>query len=199
MAHLQKHDKNLHFDIVKVNNGADEYCNKEDTRLDGPWSFGVRPARYNKKGDKARQNRELVEMGPEKAVELGYVRIEKYLELKRNIDAYKLATLKPTTSATTRGVWVWGESGSGKSSYVRDTYGEYYDKSQSKWWDGYTGQKTVLLDDHDNPCLGHYLKRWADHYPCTGETKGACVPLVHERFVVTSNHSIEDLYRNEGE
>ena len=57
MAHLKKHCGVSHFEIVKINNGADEYCNKEDTRLDGPWSFGVRPARRNQKGDVARLNK----------------------------------------------------------------------------------------------------------------------------------------------
>lgn len=60
---------------MKVNNGADDYCNKEETRLEGPWSFGVKPARLNKKGDLARRNQELLEMGPEKAVENGIISI----------------------------------------------------------------------------------------------------------------------------
>ena len=47
-----------------VNNGADDYCNKEETRVEGQWSFGQKPARLNKAGDKARLNRELLEMGP---------------------------------------------------------------------------------------------------------------------------------------
>jgi len=53
---------------VIINNGADVYCNKDETRLEGPWSFGVRPARKNKHGDTARRNRELMEMGAEEAV-----------------------------------------------------------------------------------------------------------------------------------
>jgi len=56
-----------------------------------------------------------------------------------------------------------------------------------------------LLDDHDNGCLGHYLKIWMDHYACTGEYKGGTVPLVHRDFVITSNYSPEDLYGKDGE
>ena len=72
---LKKFCKKSHFDAVKVNNGADDYCNKEETRLEGPWSFGVKPARLNKKGDLARRNMELIEMGPEKAVEDGVISV----------------------------------------------------------------------------------------------------------------------------
>ena len=64
---------------MKFNNGADDYCNKEDTRVEGPWSFGVKPARLNKKGDKARHNRDLIEMGPENAVKDGLICVSKYL------------------------------------------------------------------------------------------------------------------------
>jgi hypothetical protein len=42
------------------------------------------------------------------------------------------------------------------------------------------------------------LKIWADHYACTGETKGGTVPLHHTLFIVTSNYSIEELYGSAG-
>lgn len=50
-AHIKKGDSRLHIEAVKVNNGADKYCMKEDTRLDGPWSFGVKPVERNSKKD----------------------------------------------------------------------------------------------------------------------------------------------------
>ena len=61
---------------------------------------------------------------------------------------------------------------------------------------GLTGEETILLDDFDKKgvCLSHYLKRWADHYPCTGETKGGTVHLRHKRLVITSQYNIETLF-----
>lgn len=56
----------------------------------------------------------------------------------------------------------------------------------------------MLLNDLDNKCLGHYLKIWTDHYGCTGETKGATIPLCHELFIVTSNYSIAGLHMSDG-
>jgi len=40
---LKKFCDKAHFEPVKVDNGIDAYCMKEETRLEGPWEFGVRP------------------------------------------------------------------------------------------------------------------------------------------------------------
>jgi hypothetical protein len=77
---------------------------------------------------------------------------------------------------------------------ARELYPGAYLKAQNKWWDGYTGQEAVILDDLDSNVLGHYLKIWADRYACTGETKGGQVALRHKVIVITSNYRPEDLF-----
>jgi len=51
LAGMKKIDAKAHWEPVKVNNGADTYCMKEDTRVDGPWEFGNRPIKRNSKLD----------------------------------------------------------------------------------------------------------------------------------------------------
>lgn len=97
-----------------------------------------------------------------------------------------------------RGVWIFGKSGVGKSRWVRSTYDDQpiFQKPQDKWWCDYAGEKIVLLDDLDTDTLGHYLKLWADVYPVSGSVKNmAPIKLQHEKFIVTSNWSIEELFR----
>lgn len=40
---LKKLCKHSHWEPVNKDNGAAEYCNKEDTRLEGPWTYGTKP------------------------------------------------------------------------------------------------------------------------------------------------------------
>lgn len=100
-----------------------------------------------------------------------------------------------------RGTWVVGKSGHGKSHYVRSQFDskDLFLKSQNKWWDGYTGQHHVLLDDfdHQGQCLSHFLKIWADKWRCTGEVKGGTVSLHHRTFWITSQYDINDIWRDE--
>jgi hypothetical protein len=107
----------------------------------------------------------------------------------------------PANQEGTRGVWIYGPPGVGKSHYVRTHHTDIFLKAQNKWWDGYTGQKVVLLDDFDlnGACLSHYLKIWADKWSCTGEQKGATIPLNHETFYITSNYSPSQIFPNDPE
>jgi len=43
-------------------------------------------------------------------------------------------------------------------------------------------------------CLGHLIKLWADSYALEAEVKHASIALNYKRFMVTSNHSIEEIF-----
>jgi len=96
-----------------------------------------------------------------------------------------------------RGIWIFGPSGVGKSQYARLKFPGHYPKLCNKWWDGYQGQKNVIMDDigkEHAKCLGQQLKIWGDRYGCILENKGGSMPSAHINFVVTSQYSIEDIF-----
>ncbi len=92
-----------------------------------------------------------------------------------------------------RGHWYVGAPGTGKSAFAR-TEISIYQKAQNKWFDGYTGETVIVLDDLDSNSLGHLLKIWCDRYACNGETRKGTVCLRHKKFIVTSNYSIDGLF-----
>lgn len=112
----------------------------------------------------------------------------------RNYNLARSILVEPYSHPTTRGYWIWGPPGTGKSHVARVAFPDAYMKSQNKWWDGYEGQHAVILDDLDTNVLGHYLKIWADKYACQGEVKGGSVQLAHRILIVTSNYHPSALF-----
>jgi len=51
LSALKKVCSKAHFEPVMINNGAHDYCMKEDTRVAGPWEYGIKPKQRNNKQD----------------------------------------------------------------------------------------------------------------------------------------------------
>jgi len=96
-------------------------------------------------------------------------------------------------------IWMWGKAGTGKSAYARDKYPDAYMKLPNKWWDGYTNQQHVLLDDFDkkHDKLSYHLKIWGDLYGFPAEVKGSTVRIRPKVFIITSNYHPKDIWTEE--
>lgn len=119
-----------------------------------------------------------------------------FVKFSRGFRDLSLMLEKPYEHSDVRGIWIWGSPGVGKSRMARQLRPNAYLKAQSKWFDGYSGERAIILDDFDlgGFGLGHHLKIWADRYACTGETKGGTVNLRHEVLIVTSNYSMDKIW-----
>lgn len=99
--------------------------------------------------------------------------------------------------------WWTGETGTGKSSTARSQNPGYYEKMINKWWDGYTDQKTVLIeewcpmDPSAERIMGTYLKRWCDHHPFMAEFKGYAKSIRPSKIIITSNYTMEDCFHDQ--
>jgi len=68
---------------------------------------------------------------------------------------------------------------------------------RTKWWNGYFGEKDVIIDDFGPGGIDiNHLLRWFDRYKCYVECKGGMMPLFAVNFVVTSNFSPYDVYKD---
>lgn len=122
----------------------------------------------------------------------------------RNVQLAKtiLTASEPYEHDDVRGVWIYGPPRTGKSTRARTEYGGpvYTVDIPTKWMDGYAGEPVILLDDFDDkwPTIwGFNLKRWADKFACIAEVKGGTVQLRHKHLIVTSNYSLEDMFRSD--
>jgi len=105
--------------------------------------------------------------------------------------------IKPSAIPEVCGIWVFGVSGCGKSHVVQERYPDHYKKGHNKWWDGYDGEAVAYLDDFGKGdiWLGEfYLKHWADRWPFQSESKGFSQQLRPDKFIVTSQYHINDLW-----
>lgn len=57
--------------------------------------------------------------------------------------------MEPYHHEGTRGEWYWGQPGAGKSRKAYEENPGAYRKAQNKWFDGYRGEKVIILDDLD--------------------------------------------------
>lgn len=99
--------------------------------------------------------------------------------------------------------WFFGESGSGKSlSAMRCIEQEdrpYYKcSSNGKWWDGYDGEKVVLIDDwRPDWCKYQDFLQILDLYEYKVEFKGGMRELEADTFYVTSPLDPVRCWKNE--
>lgn len=188
LSALKKIHASAHWEIAKgTSQQASDYCKKDGEFVE----IGV----LSEQGKRTDLKRAIDDI--DEGIDMATVakrNPEVFVKFARGLRDYALATAEPYEHCRTRGVWIYGPPGSGKSHAARRLCPDAYLKAQNKWWDGYCGQEYVILDDLDTSTLGHYLKIWTDKYACTGETKGGTTQLKHKLFVITSNYAPESLW-----
>lgn len=172
-----------------------EYLKKSDKE---PLSYGQYVGNSQTAVQKrAAKNKQMLSLPLHELVDTGLIHISQYKQVKESIQLYKVDKVSVPDYMPKECIWIYGKTGIGKSRYIRDNYGgQTFFKSMNKWWCGYEGQPTVLIDDFDmgGQCLGHYLKIWADCYSFNAEVKGSVVKPVIKNFFITSQYLPRDIW-----
>lgn len=125
-----------------------------------------------------------------------YMLIRCYAAFKR-IHQDNPPLLVNLTTPKSRNVWIMGATGVGKSRWAREHYPDFYDKLPNKWWIGYKGQTSILIDDlgpKESEHMAWRMKRIADVYPFPAEDKGTGFMCRPDHILVTSQYSIEECF-----
>lgn len=178
------------------------------------WSTGKLPANVDEQRAAGRKAGEDIKQRYYAAIELA--KAENWTALARDYpdmllrytgNLRKISELlePPAQAAEPICEWYYGETGVGKSRYVRRKYevivdgrSNIFDKGLNKWWDGYKAGQIALIeevDDESHKFLAFFLKRWADRYTFSCETKGGHRMNIRPPVViVTSNFRISECW-----
>lgn len=110
-----------------------------------------------------------------------------------------LALPPPAINDKLFNLWIFGETGLGKTRWVFDTFPAHYKKLKNKWWDGFSGEGVVCIQEFSpkHEKLSEHLKEWADHYPFRCEKKGSSMEINFKVLIITSNYSIMDVFKDD--
>jgi len=188
--------ESAHIEPSKGNDQQNkEYCSKEGDF----WEFGV-PSQQGSRTDlegvvstirDAKRIRDVVDRHPTEFIKYsrGITQLFGYLS-KREVREWKTETF----------VYV-GEPGTGKSrtaAEITKTRGyQVYYKTRGDWWDNYTGQEAVIIDDFYGWLKFDEVLRITDRYPLQVPIKGGFSEFLAKLVIFTSNKRCDEWWRKE--
>jgi len=157
-----------------------KYCSKGGDFV----VFGV-PPKQGKRNDLEEVKKILKETG----------KVEKVVESASNYQQIRMAEcivkyIEPKRTWKPYVVWVYGESGRGKTRLAYEKTKDPYRKSNStaQWWDGYDGHEDVIIDDIKEAEMKIYLQllELLDRYETRVQTKGGTRQFLAKKIYCTS-------------
>jgi len=167
------------------------YCEKEESRIAGPWHFGE-PIKQGHRSELS-SIAEAIDAG-EGVISVGRAYPASYMRYGKGIRDYAaLVRQCRKVDWEMEVIVIWGEPGSGKTCLAKQSWPTAYQwmpqRGNTIWWDGYDGQDTIIIDEFANNFPYHYALRVLGDPGCRVETKGGTVQLLAKRIVITSMDS----------
>lgn len=196
-------EKDFHFEARRGSQQqAIDYCTKEETRIAGPFHYGS--PKLSSQG-KRPYLEDVVNDIQDGATydDIVTKHPRALIQYNKGIQAL-LGAKKVNRRFKTHVTWIHGETATGKSEMAWEKiYGDVYDiaysKPNNKWWDGYTTQPVVIIDDYKK-CEGlgfRDLLKLLDKYPHKVEYKGGTVSFTPKAVIITCEYSPEELFSDQ--
>lgn len=187
----------------EVRKGSQEqairYCEKDETRVAGPWRFGT-----FEKVTQGQRSDLIVLRDAVRSKRSAYDMLqddEVATVLLKHPRAYGLA-LQAYQQEATRGfrklhtTVLWGPTGSGKTRKAMESSEKVYKWSpcQPEWWDGYQGEDTIVIDEFYGQMKPARMLELLDGYECRLPIKGGHVYAAWTKVFITSNKKPSEWY-----
>ena len=170
-----------------------DYCSKAETKVAGPWEFGVR-SKSGDRTDLAEAAKIIIDTG-------NLSQVDPAILMKHAGNCVKIASLcNPPRRDGLQVFLIVGKTGIGKSYSVRDLYPDLYMPfygNSGLWWDGYSGQDVVLFEEFRGQVPLTKMLQLLDPYPIRLEVKGGAMPARYTKVFITSNTPPEEWYPND--
>jgi len=165
---------------------ASNYCKKEDKDF---YEYGIIP----NQGERTDWTQAVNDLNDGKDIISVVSEQPQLLPAIRALERYKNLTLKPT-HRDVKVIFLVGSPGTGKTRWAWDNYPDLYSKPEGHWWDGYTNQDTILLDDYSGDINYSQFLKVLDRYPINLPIKGGFIPANYTTIIITSNKQFTQWY-----
>jgi len=207
-------DERAHWEARQgTHEQAKEYCSKEDTRVGGPWEHGDESKIPRKKGERTDLKRvfDLLSTGSKEAdIMMNPDLFPVWARYYRAIERFELMQQPKRNWITFTKVY-WGVSGCGKTrrahyeASLKDdgTVGEPYyvlrkPQGTAVYWDGYKGEKHIIIDEFYGWIPRTMMQVICDRYPAIIDTKGGARNFLATKIWITSNEPPEQWWARIG-
>jgi len=206
----------FHLDHVEQAKGSElknfEYCTKEHTAT-GRYQMQMQGSVWNLKTKTGLKRKKMLDA----CADIANGKTERYIAqtypeifLRHSNGVPSLIKHHKPSPSPTRPITVialLGPTGTGKSHWARQLahyqrlsiYSKMIQKAgETMWFQGYTGQDILLLDDFDAGQIEYRtLLTYLDVYAVKGQIKGGDVDLTYNTVIITSNTLPRQWYPNE--
>lgn len=178
--------KRFHYEITRGTPlQASDYC-KKDGKF---WEFGTLP----QQGERTDWQKAVNDLNNGSDIETIVTEQPQLLPSIRALERYKNLTQK-STHRDVKVILLVGSPGTGKTRWAWENYPDLYSKPEGHWWDGYTSQETILLDDYYGDIPYSQFLKILDRYPLSVPIKGGFLYAQWNTVIITSNRHPDHWY-----
>lgn len=191
-------DQSAHLEICRDWNKSIEYCTKEETRVEGPWSMGTRATEGSGKRSDLMDCVELMQKtGSVRRVASEFP--SAFVRYHKGLNALKVAQPNLSNFAPKKVVLLCGSTGVGKTFWAMARFRDIFTVPDIKnpWFDGYDGHQVALLDECGKGMMHYnYFKRITDVYVMDVPVKGGHVKWNPSLVILTTNAPMREWWDN---